>query len=93
MRIWIGWVVSTLLYIALNVVALMFGSGIPGMASMIGWGALMPLFMTIGWWVVAISNQGDIPKWRLLGILATAVFAIAGIATLHHIGGIWASSK
>ena len=91
MKFWIVWSLSLLIYLALNAVAVLLKSGVPGMATMIGWGIVMPIVMTIGWWVVASVNRRDISKWWLMGILSTAICATAGIVTVNVIGANWAS--
>ncbi|MDA7673431.1 hypothetical protein OAK81_01720 [Verrucomicrobiales bacterium] len=91
MRIWIAWGVFTLIYLTLNALGLFLKPGVPGMASILGWGIIMPILMIVSWWLVASGNRGEIGKWWLLGILSTAMFATAGILSVKWIGSVWAT--
>ena len=92
MKIWIVWAISIAVYFGLNAAALFGKSGIPGMATMIGWGYALPIVLILAWWVLANTTRGDLgKKWWILGLLSTVIFAAAGYATIRHIAAIWAS--
>ncbi|NNE93242.1 MAG: hypothetical protein HKN23_16485 [Verrucomicrobiales bacterium] len=89
-RVWVVWGISVVLYLALNALLLKL-QFIPGMASFIGFGFVMPVLLVIGWWIVSFKIRRESKSWWLPGMLSTVVYLGAGWVTISVIASIWAA--
>ena len=64
---------------------------IPGMATFVSWGFLLPVLFLTGSSAAAVRQRQAMKNWWIVGLMATAAYLAMGFFTVYIIADMWAA--
>jgi hypothetical protein len=62
---------------------------IPGMATLVSWGLLLPALFIAGSWAAAVRQRKVMKDWWSVAMMATAAYLLMGFFTVYIIFQMW----